>query len=195
MDNLRKWALTSLTIGPQSNETNFGFWREAFNDLPPLPGVEKATIIYNYPMVKTFNTHCWVYFDNLLTCQDLFPALKVVYVHASCRWQPLDRNVFHRFRKVRRRGLGPRKLLAFWQDHRVDTSYETQGVIRQVTNDIGRKEGGKCDHSERNPQLIDASERLDMKDALFQLYLVLERKTVGLAADLGLHSFKRANFR
>ena len=75
--------MKSLIIGPQSNETNADFWEEAFNGLPPLPGVVSVTIIYNYPTAKAFNTYCWEYFDRILTRRDLFPALKRVYVQSS----------------------------------------------------------------------------------------------------------------
>ena len=112
----KKWALKSLTIGPQSNETNIGFWEEAFKDLPPLPGVDNVTIIYNYPRVEAFNTDCWEYFDGILTRRDLFPALKKVHVQASRGSRHLNsrwwRALYGSLRISRQRGLGPCKLLA-----------------------------------------------------------------------------------
>ena len=91
MDNpSNKWALKSLTIGPQIHETNAEFWEEAFRGLPRLPGVGDVTIIYNYPTAGAFNTDFWRYFDRLLTRKDLFPALKSVDVQPSVRSQPLD---------------------------------------------------------------------------------------------------------
>lgn len=124
-----KWALKSLTIGPQSNETNTEFWEQAFRGLPPLPGVDSVTIIHNYPRAKAFNTDCWQYFDQTLTRQDLFPALKTVHIQSSCgsqqhshqRWWAIHGSL----RRVRAKGLGPCKLLAFGWDHTIDASYET----------------------------------------------------------------------
>jgi len=112
MDHLRKWALKSLTIGPQSNKTSLMFWTEALRDLPPLPSVDNVTIIYNYPRVNVFNTGCWDYFDRLLTRQDIFPALRVVYVYSSfgSQSQRPDRRrrvIYDCLRKVRERGMGP----------------------------------------------------------------------------------------
>lgn len=127
MDHFRKkWALKSLTIGPQSNQTNTVFWEEALNGLPPLPGVDNVTVIHYLKLVVGFDiTDCWKYFDRTLTRQDLFPALKNVYVKSnqgSARWL---RYIREDMPAVARRGLGPRKLLAFERDHRTDTSYET----------------------------------------------------------------------
>jgi hypothetical protein len=125
----KKWALKSLTIGPQSNETDIGFWEEAFKDLPPLPGVDNVTIIYNYPSVKAFNTSCWEYFDRTLTRRDLFPALKKVHVQSSCRSLELSSqkwwNIHASLRTIRWRGLGPCKLLAFRRGHWTDARRRT----------------------------------------------------------------------
>jgi hypothetical protein len=100
MDNLSKrWTLKSLTIGPQIHETNAQFWEEAFEGLPPLPGVDSLTIIYNYPSVKAFNTDCWEYFGRLVTRRDLFPALKLMGTQARIRSQELSflrRSYIHR---------------------------------------------------------------------------------------------------
>ena len=122
MDHLpKKWTLQSLTIGPQSNETNTGFWEEAFNGLPPLPGVRDVTIIYNYPTAKEFNTDCWVYFDRLLTRRDLFPALELVDVQSTCRSRGLSSSRWNDIRgsllTIRTRGLMFCKLPAFERDH------------------------------------------------------------------------------
>ena len=133
MDHLRKWPLESLTIGPQSNETNSAFWEEAFSGLPPLLGVYEVDIIYNYPRVDAFNTDCWRYFDRVLARRDLFPALELVYIHSSCgsrqlilrRWW----TIFNCFRAVKARGLGPRKLLAFGQDRRTDAPHDTDRYL------------------------------------------------------------------
>ena len=118
-----------MTIGPQSNETDIGFWEAAFKDLPPLPGVDNVTIIYNYPRVKAFNTNCWAHFDLILTRRDLFPALEKVHVRSSCgshRLSPLMWwAIYDSLPTIRARGLGPRELLAFGRDLRTDTPYET----------------------------------------------------------------------
>ena len=99
MDNLSKrWALKSLTIGPQIHETDAQFWEEAFEGLPPLPGVDNLTIIYNYPSVKAFNTDCWEYFDRLVTRRDLFPALRLMDIQPRIRSQelsPLKQSAIH----------------------------------------------------------------------------------------------------
>ena len=84
-DHLSRWTLKSLTIGPQVHETNTEFWEESFKGLQPLPQVDNATIIYNNPSAKAFNTNCWKYFDHLLTRRDLFPALKSVDVQSNLR--------------------------------------------------------------------------------------------------------------
>jgi len=133
MEHLRKWRLESLTIGPQSNETNSAFWEEAFSGLPPLPRVDNVTIIYNYPRVKAFNTECWQYFDRILARRDLFPALKGVYIHSSCgsrqliprRWWA----IFGSLRAVRARGIGPRELLTFGKDRRTDAPCDTDRYL------------------------------------------------------------------
>jgi hypothetical protein len=109
--SLKKWALKSLTIVPQSNETNAGFWEEAFNDLPPLPGVDNVTVIYHYSRAKAFKIDCWEYFDHILTRRDLFPALKMMYVRSSCGLQRLSPRrwwaIYGSMPATRARGLGP----------------------------------------------------------------------------------------
>ena len=114
MDHLsKKWTLNSLTIGPQLHKTNTQFWEEALNGLPPLPRVEKVTIVHNY----TAKTDCWRCFDRILSRRDLFPALKSVRIRPSIgrvhfsleRWR--DVNSF--FSGIRSRGLMICELLAF----------------------------------------------------------------------------------
>ena len=126
MDHLRnKWALKSLTIGPQSNKTNTVFLEEALKGLPPLPGVDNVTVIhYRHPTEIYSTSNCWKYFDRILTRRDLFPALKKVYVKSDCgsRWLW---NIRDDMRAVTARGFGPRKFLAFGRDHRPDTPYQT----------------------------------------------------------------------
>ena len=117
LDQLSKWTLTSLTIGPQVQETNTEFWEESFKDLPPLPRVDSVTIIYHYPRLRAFNTYCWEYFDRLLIRRDLFPALKSVHIRASCgSYELIPRRwwaVHSALRGIRARGLGPRKSPTF----------------------------------------------------------------------------------
>ena len=116
MDNLSRWSLKSLTIGPQVHQTNTEFWEEAFKDLQPLPRVGNVMIICNYPSAKAFNTDCWEYFDRLLVRQDLFPALKVVDVQSSLRSQQLNAQrwfaIYTSLRAISMRGLGPRRPFA-----------------------------------------------------------------------------------
>ena len=118
MDHLsKKWTLKSLTVGPQIIETNTQFWEESFRGLPPLPGLDNLTIIYNYPTAKSFNTHCWEYFDRLLPRRDLFPVLESVHIQPSIgahrtnhrRWWA----IYGSLRVVRSRGLLRSKLLTF----------------------------------------------------------------------------------
>jgi len=75
MDNLSKWKLKSLTIGPQPCKTNTHFWEEALNDLPPLLHVANVIVMHNY----AGNAECWRYFDRILRRRDLFPALEAVW--------------------------------------------------------------------------------------------------------------------
>jgi len=151
MDHLSKeWALKSLTIGPQSNETNAEFWEEAFRGLPPLPSVDNVAIICNYPSARAFNTDCWKYFDRLLTRRDLFPALKSVDVQSSFGSQQLSHrrwlDISASLRTIKREGLWPRrqpveytgpsqaaarayrhepcKFFAPKRDHRTDSPYK-----------------------------------------------------------------------
>ena len=127
MGHLSKWALKSLTVGPQIHETNAEFWEEAFRGLSPLPDVDNVTIIYNYPTVGSFNTHCWNYFDRLLPRRDLFPALASVNVQPSIgtlkanhrRWW----TIYGALRVIRSRGLIRSELLTFEQDRRTDSPY------------------------------------------------------------------------
>ena len=111
-----KWPLKSLTIGPQRNETDLGFWEEAFKNLPPLPGVDNVTLLYNYPGIKSFNTSFWSYFDRTLTRQDLFPALRIVKIQSTCESRRLSRKrwwaIRDSLRAVGSRGLGPCKSLS-----------------------------------------------------------------------------------
>jgi hypothetical protein len=76
-----KWALKSLTIGPQLCDTGTEFWVEAFKNLPRLTHVDDVTIVYRY--FSLANTECWVYFNSVLSRRDLFPALKSVHVRSS----------------------------------------------------------------------------------------------------------------
>ena len=112
-----EWALKSLTIGPQSNETNLAFLEEAFRGLPPLPSVDNVTVVYNYSRAWRFNTDCWRYFDGILSRRDLFPALEGVHIHSTFGWQKLTSRrwwaISWALRAVRARGIEPRKLLAF----------------------------------------------------------------------------------
>ena len=126
MDHFRnKWALKSLTIGPQSNRTDTVFWEEALKGLPPLPGVDNVTVIhYHHYSVRFSTTYCWEYFDRILTCRDLFPALKRVYIKSD-RGSGWLRYIREDMPAVAARGIGPRKLFAFERDHRTDTPYET----------------------------------------------------------------------
>jgi len=156
MDHLSKeWALKSLTIGPQSNETNAEFWEEAFRGLPPLPSVDNVTIIYNYSTARAFNTDCWEYFDRMLTHRELFPTLKSVYIQSGTRSQRLSPRrlsaLFDSLHAIRSRNLWPRrrfsplsfiypngvgladlkprKLLAFEQEHRTDLLTKRRSVV------------------------------------------------------------------
>ena len=125
MDHLRnKWALKSLTIGPQFDKTDIVFWEEAFEDLPPLLDVDNVTIIHHYFGAAAFNIDFWKYFDHVLTRRDLFPALKTVYVWSDCA--PLSRQViYNSMPTVMMKRLGPRKFLAFGQDYRTNAPYQT----------------------------------------------------------------------
>ena len=119
MDNLsNRWTLKSLTVGPQIHETNIQFWEEAFQGLPPLPGVTNATIIYTYPTVRAFNIDCWKYFDRLLIREDLFPALESVDIQSSFASQQLSPqkwlDIYASLPAVCMRGLGPRKRLTVY---------------------------------------------------------------------------------
>ena len=109
----KKWTLKSLAIGPQVHQTNTEFWEGAFKGLPPLPGVDNVTIIYNYPTAKAFGTDCWEYFDRLLTRWDLFPAIKTVDVQSSIRSQLPSpkrwKDISASLRTIKMRGLWPRK--------------------------------------------------------------------------------------
>ena len=113
----KQWSLKSLTVGPQIHETNAQFWEEAFEGLPPLPGVRNVTIICYYPTVKAFNTDCWKYFDHLLIRRDLFPALTSVYVSSSSASQQLSpqkwSDIYASLHGIRTRGLGPRRRSSF----------------------------------------------------------------------------------
>ena len=124
MDQLSKWTLRSLTIGPQLHETNTQFWEEAVNALPPLPSVDNVTIIYIYPTVAAFNVDCWEYFDHVLTRRDLFPALESVRAQQRIPLlQPAHRdwrNPYNHLRRVRERGLLFCKSFVFDRDHEVD---------------------------------------------------------------------------
>jgi len=125
MDHLRKkWALKSLTIGPQFNKTNPVFWDEALKGLPPLRRVDNVTVIQHYRRDMSSMTDRWKYFDRVLARRDLFPALKKVYVKSDCgsQWWWNIRNAMP---AVVARGLGPRKFLAFGRDRRTNTPYET----------------------------------------------------------------------
>jgi len=129
MDHFRnKWALRSLTIGPQFNRTNTVFWEGALKGLPPLPGVDSVTVIHRFPTDGSSITDCWKYFDRILTCRDLFPALKKVYVQSlpgsrtGNHWLWCISDVMTAVKESR---LGPGKLFAFGRDHRTDTPYET----------------------------------------------------------------------
>jgi len=125
MDHFRKkWALKSLTIGPQFDKTNIAFWEEAFKDLPPLPGVDNVTIIHHYPEAAAFNSDCWKYFDRVLTRRDLFPALKKVYVRSDCKFLN-PRVIYSSMPAVAMKRLGPCKFLAFGQDYGTDAPYQT----------------------------------------------------------------------
>lgn len=130
MDRLSKWGLKSLTIGPQSNDTDTAFWEEAFSGLPPLPGVVNVTVIYNYPRVGVFDIDCWKYFDRALTRRELFPALKTVYVQTSCGSQQLSRRrwlaIYRSLSAIRERRLGPCESLTFKRDRGPDPPCETQ---------------------------------------------------------------------
>ena len=121
-----KWPLKSLTIGPQSNETDLGFWEEAFNGLPPLPGVDNVTLLYNYPGIKAFDTAFWTYFDRTLTRRDLFPALEIVKIQATCGSRRLSYKrwwaIHNCLRTVRSRELGPCKPPSFGRDIGTDAS-------------------------------------------------------------------------
>jgi len=113
MDHLRKkWALKSLTIGPQSNKTNPVFWGEALKDLPPLPEVDNVTVIHHYNTDMSSMTDRWKYFDRILSRRDLFPALKKVYVESDCEPQ-WWRDIRHAMPAVVMRRLGPCKFFAF----------------------------------------------------------------------------------
>jgi len=118
----KKWALKSLTIGPQFNKTDPVFWNEALKGLPPLPQVDNVTLIYHYHTDMSSMTNRWKY---LFTCRDLFPALKRVYIKSDRGpyWWWDIRNAVPAVVAVR--GLGPRKFLALGRDHRTDTPYET----------------------------------------------------------------------
>jgi hypothetical protein len=114
----KQWTLKSLTIGPQIHETDAQFWEESFKGLPPLPGVDNVTIIYNYPTVEAFNTDCWEYFDRLLARPDLFPSLKLVYIQPSIRSKKIGyskwRTIYYgALRTIQSRGLMPCKLFTF----------------------------------------------------------------------------------
>jgi len=125
MDHLRKkWALKSLTIGPQSNRTNTVFWEEALKGLPQLPGVDNVTVIHYHPTDMSSIADCWKYFDRVLTRRDLFPALKKVYIKSdrASGWLQYIRKDMP---ALAARGPGPRKLPAFERDHITDTPYET----------------------------------------------------------------------
>ena len=128
---LERWTLKSLTIGPQIHKTDARFWEDAFMGLPPLPGVDNVTIIYNYPTFKAFNTHCWVYFDHLLTRRDLFRALKRVYIQPSIKSRQLSSSkrlaVYGALRAVALRMLMHVycKLLVFERYHGTDSQYTT----------------------------------------------------------------------
>jgi len=117
MDHLRKkWALKSLTIGPQFDKTDTVFWEEAFRGLPPLPDVDNVTVIHHYPTGVTTLPDFWKYFDRVLTRRDLFPALKEVHVKSDRRSRRLVRwlwNIRNAMPTIVGRGLGPCKLLAF----------------------------------------------------------------------------------
>ena len=123
-NHLSKWALTSLTIGPQLHGANTQFWAEAFKDLPPLPCVDNVTIIYHYLKPKAFNTDCWEYFDRVLTRTDLFPALRSVHIRSTCGSCQLIRrrwwSIYNALRTVRRKGLGPCESPAFEPFQRPD---------------------------------------------------------------------------
>jgi len=106
-----KWALKSLTIGPQSNKTNPVFWGEALKGLPPLPEVDNVTVIHHYNTDISSMTDRWEYFDRILSRRDLFPALKKVYVESDCGSQWWW-NIRHAMPAVAMR-LGPRRFLAF----------------------------------------------------------------------------------
>lgn len=151
MDNLSKWNLKSLTIGPQVHETSAEFWEEAFGGLPPLHNVGNVTIIYTYPTAKAFTVDCWKYFDRLLTRQDLFPALDWVDIQSNLRSQQLGPkrwlDITTSLPAIRTKGLWPRrkvpdgymsrilagarsfvsgqgKFLVFKRDHKNDPSYK-----------------------------------------------------------------------
>ena len=118
-----KWPLTSLTIGPQSHETNAEFLVEAFKDLPSLPRVDNFLIIYHFTRSDTFETDCWEYFNRTLTRTDLFPALKSVYVQPRCsvfrlallKWGYICDSLWD----IETKGLGPRKLLSLERGQKV----------------------------------------------------------------------------
>ena len=114
----KQWTLKSLTIGPQIYETGNQFWEESFKGLPPLPGADNVTIIYNYPTVEAFNTDCWEYFDRLLARRDLFPSLRLVYIQPSIRSKKIGyskwRTIYYgALRTIQSRGLVPCKLFTF----------------------------------------------------------------------------------
>lgn len=119
-----KWPLKSLTIGPQPNETDLAFWEEAFKNLPPLPGVDNVTLLYNYPGIWAFNTAFWSYFNRTLTRKDLFPALKSVKIQSTCGSRRLSHKrwwaIHNCLSTVRSRGLGPRKSLSLERDAGTD---------------------------------------------------------------------------
>ena len=113
------WSLKSLTIGPQVHQ-NADFWTEAFKDLPPLPRVDTVTIIYHYPGVEEFDTGCWGPLNRMLARQDLFPALKLVEIWATCgryrldirKWLPISSSLRA---AIGRRGVRVCRLFEFAQ--------------------------------------------------------------------------------
>ena len=152
MDHLSKWTLKSLTIGPQIHETDREFWEEAFRGLPPLPGVDNITIIYNYPTARAFNTHCWEYFDRLLSRRDLFPALGSVHVQPSIGARQTNHRrwwaIYSSLRRVRSKGLVRCELFAFARDNKTYSSRGAQLGSKLANN---RTRNGKLNGLLKGP--------------------------------------------
>ena len=130
-----KWALKSLTIGPQFCEMRTGFWVEAFKNLPRLTRVDDVTIVYRCSLYATVDTERWVYFNSVLSRRDLFPALKSVHVRISCglfargpEWATVSISL----EGIRRRGVALCTLFKSEWDQRADFLHVTQTFHRPL---------------------------------------------------------------